>query len=68
MLWEAFASLPGRCRQLLGLLAQAPELTYPQLSRALGINVNSIGQTRGRCLDLLRRRLAILDIRGESAG
>lgn len=68
MLWEAFASLPGRCRQLLGLLAQAPELTYSQLSRALGINVNSIGQTRGRCLDLLRRRLAILDIREESAG
>ena len=67
-LLQAFASLPGRCRHLLGLLAQAPELTYPQLGRALGINVNSIGQTRGRCLALLRRRLAMLDIREESAG
>lgn len=67
-LWRAFASLPGRCRGLLGLLAQAPELTYPQVGRALGINVNSVGQTRGRCLSLLRRRLAMLDIREESAG
>jgi RNA polymerase sigma factor (sigma-70 family) len=60
LLWQAFATLPGRCRQLLGLLAHAPELTYVQLSRALGIKVNSIGQTRGRCLDVLRRRLILL--------
>jgi DNA-directed RNA polymerase specialized sigma24 family protein len=53
---------------LLGLLAHAPGLTYAQVSRALGINVNSVGQTRGRCLEVLRRRLAILDIREESAG
>mgnify|MGYP003579758442 CR=1 FL=1 len=33
-----------------------------------GINVNTIGQTRGRSLALLRRRLAMLDIREESAG
>ena len=60
LLWQAFATLPARCRQLLGLLAHAPELTYVQLSRALGIKVNSIGQTRGRCLDVLRRRLILL--------
>ncbi|HEY0447560.1 sigma-70 family RNA polymerase sigma factor [Actinophytocola sp.] len=68
LLWRAFASLPERCRALLGLLAHAPGLTYAQVSRALGINVNSVGQTRGRCLEVLRRRLAILDIREESAG
>lgn len=68
VLWQAFESLPGRCRALLGLVAQSPELTYPQLARALGIKVNSVGQTRTRCLDLLRRRLAMLDIREESAG
>lgn len=68
LLWQAFASLPGRCRDLLGLLAQAPELTYAQLGRALGINVNSVGQTRGRCLELLRRRLELLDVREEWAG
>ena len=60
LLWQAFGTLPDRCRQLLGLLAHAPELTYVQVSRALGIKVNSIGQTRGRCLDVLRRRLVLL--------
>lgn len=60
LLWQAFASLPQRCRQLLGLLAHAPELTYVQVSRALGLQVNSIGRTRGRCLDQLRRKLIAL--------
>lgn len=60
LLWQAFGTLPDRCRQLLGLLVHAPELTYVQLSRALGIKVNSIGQTRGRCLSTLRRKLLIL--------
>jgi RNA polymerase sigma factor (sigma-70 family) len=60
LLWQAFARLPTRCRQLLGLLAHAPELTYVQISRALGINLNSIGRTRGRCLEDLRRKLTLL--------
>jgi RNA polymerase sigma factor (sigma-70 family) len=60
LLWQAFGALPDRCRQLLGLLVHAPELTYVQLSRALGIKVNSIGQTRGRCLQTLRRKLLLL--------
>jgi len=68
LLWQAFASLPGRCQDLLELVAQAPELTYAQLGRALGMKAGSVGQTRGRCLELLRRRLATLDIREESAG
>lgn len=68
VLWRAFATLPDRCRQLLGLLAHAPEMTYVQVSRALGIKVNSIGRTRGRCLAVLRRKLVHLDITGESAG
>ncbi len=56
-LWRAFAALPGRCQRLLGLLAHSPELTYVQLARALGLNPNSVGQTRNRCLTTLRRRL-----------
>ncbi|MPZ79799.1 MAG: sigma-70 family RNA polymerase sigma factor [Actinophytocola sp.] len=68
VLWQAFESLPERCRALLSLLAHAPGLTYAQLGRALGIKVNSVGQTRTRCLDVLRRRLAVHDIREESAG
>lgn len=61
LLWDAFARLPARCRKLLGLLAHAPELTYVQLSRALGLQVASIGRTRGRCLTELRRRLTRLE-------
>lgn len=60
LLWQAFGALPERCRQLLGLVAHAPELTYVQVSRALGLKVSSIGRTRTRCLDQLRRRLVAL--------
>lgn len=60
-LWTAFARLPRRCRELLGLLAHAPKLTYAQLSRALGLKVTSIGRTRGRCLDQLRRALTLVE-------
>ena len=38
----------------------SPELTYVQVSRALGLKVTSLGRTRARCLDQLRRKLAIL--------
>lgn len=61
-LWRAFSALPDRCRSLLGLLAFAPDLSYAQLGRAVGIAVSSIGQTRGRCLDALRRRLVSLEV------
>jgi RNA polymerase sigma factor (sigma-70 family) len=56
-LWRALAGLPEQCRRLLRLIAHAPELSYAQTARALGIGVGSIGQTRGRCLTVLRRRL-----------
>jgi RNA polymerase sigma factor (sigma-70 family) len=56
-LWRAFGALPDRCRQLLRLLATAPELSYAQAGRALGIGLGSVGPTRSRCLAALRRRL-----------
>jgi len=59
-LWTAFRQLTQRCRSLLGLLMYSPELTYVQVSRALGLKVTSLGRTRARCLDQLRRKLAIL--------
>jgi RNA polymerase sigma factor (sigma-70 family) len=68
LLWRAFAALPGRCQQLLGLLAHAPELSYAQLGHALGIKLGSIGPSRGRCLHELRRQLAALGIREGAAG
>jgi RNA polymerase sigma factor (sigma-70 family) len=60
LLWQAFGRLSPRCRQLLGLLAHAPDLTYVQVSRALGLKVTSIGRTRGRCLEQLRRTLTAM--------
>lgn len=60
LLWQAFAKLPSRCRKLLSLLAHSPELTYVQLSRALGLQVTSIGRTRGRCLNELRHQFTRL--------
>lgn len=60
LLWRAFGRLSPRCRNLLGLLAHAPELTYVQLSRALGLKVTSLGRTRARCVDQLRHKFVLL--------
>jgi DNA-directed RNA polymerase specialized sigma24 family protein len=49
--------LPPSCQQLLVLLLHDPPLPYPQISAKLGIPVGSIGPSRGRCLDRLRRDL-----------
>jgi RNA polymerase sigma factor (sigma-70 family) len=57
VLWRAFAALPQRCQRLLAVLAFAPELSYAQVSRALGMTLGSVGPTRGRCIDELRRRV-----------
>lgn len=54
LLWRAFAALPQHCRDLLALLAHAPELTYAQLARTLDIPAGSVGPRRGRCLRTLR--------------
>ncbi len=55
--WRAVRGMPERCRALLRLIAHSPDLSYAQAARALGIRVGSVGQTRGRCLAVLRRRL-----------
>jgi RNA polymerase sigma factor (sigma-70 family) len=60
-LWQAFRKLTPRCQQLLRLFAYLPECTYAQLAEVLGISVESVGQTKGRCLRTLRLRLG--DIR-----
>lgn len=60
VLWQAFGTLDERCRRLLRIAAHAPELSYPQIARALGMPPASIGSTRGRCLTTLRRRLAAM--------
>ena len=58
----AFDRLPDRCRTLLALHANAPELTYAQLAAALEMNPTSVGRTKSRCLDHLRRLLDRIDL------
>jgi RNA polymerase sigma factor (sigma-70 family) len=49
--------LSQRCQTLLRALAYAPDDTYAEVSQALGMPVGSIGPTRSRCLQHLRREL-----------
>lgn len=55
----ALADLPPSSRRLIALLAQDPPLPYTEISARLGIPVGSIGPSRRRCLDRLRRHPAI---------
>ncbi|MEU4802333.1 sigma-70 family RNA polymerase sigma factor [Actinosynnema sp. NPDC023587] len=61
-LWRAYTTLTDRCRQILHLLAFAPETPFRQVADAVGIPANSLGPTRGRCLEVLRRRLARMEV------
>ena len=56
---EAFARLPPCCKRLITMLLEDPPAPYAQISAKLGIPVGSIGPSRSRCLDKLRRDPAI---------
>ena len=56
---EAFARLPPPCQRLIALLLEDPPLPYAEISARLGIPLGSIGPSRGRCVDKLRRDPAI---------
>ncbi len=56
----AFAELPPRCQQLLSMLISDPPHSYAEISAELGIPVGSIGPQRARCLDRLRRSIALI--------
>lgn len=56
---EAFRDLPPADQRLLGLLMADPPVPYAEISAILGIKLGSIGPTRSRCLDRLRRHPAI---------
>jgi len=59
-LWEAFALLSERCRSLLRVVAVTPLESYAAVAEALGMRVGSIGPTRSRCLEHLKRELKTL--------
>jgi DNA-directed RNA polymerase specialized sigma24 family protein len=57
-LWACLRRLPERCQKLLRIVAAEARPDYGVVSEQLGMPVGSIGPTRGRCLDKLRRELA----------
>ena len=56
---QALADLPPDGQQLIAMLTADPPVPYTEISARLGIPVGSIGPTRRRCLDRMRRHPAI---------
>jgi RNA polymerase sigma factor (sigma-70 family) len=56
---EAYGDLPPFCQQPIAMLTADPPVPYAEISARLGMPVGSIGPSRGRCLDKLRRHPAI---------
>jgi RNA polymerase sigma factor (sigma-70 family) len=54
-LWTVFDRIPDRCRRLLRVLMADPAPSYHEVSAALDMPIGSIGPTRQRCLERLRR-------------
>jgi RNA polymerase sigma factor (sigma-70 family) len=58
MLREAISVLSPQCRRLVELLFfETPARPYAQVAKELGLAVGSIGFTRQKCIDRLRRQL-----------
>jgi RNA polymerase sigma factor (sigma-70 family) len=64
----ALTSLPPRDQALLEMLAGEPAPSYDDVATALGMPVGSIGPTRGRALDRLRRHPRLAGVRAVGAG
>lgn len=60
-LWLAYRQLPERCQALLRILMATDPTSYTEVARTFDMPVGSIGPTRMRCLDRLRRILADSD-------
>lgn len=65
---EGLAELPAVRRDLLLLLLTDPPLDYAEISARLGMPVGSIGPTRARALEQLRRTSALRRMRPEPTG
>jgi RNA polymerase sigma factor (sigma-70 family) len=57
-LWTAIRRLSPRCQELLRIIAFVPRPDYAGVAAELGMQIGSIGPTRGRCLAKLRALLA----------
>ena len=64
----AFAELPPMCHELLSMLMSDQAPAYAEISARLGMAVGSIGPTRARCLERLRRSPHLVTVLGSQAG
>ena len=55
-------ALPERCRTLIRALMADPAPSYEDIAAAFDIPIGSIGPTRARCLEQLKRRPEIAGI------
>jgi DNA-directed RNA polymerase specialized sigma24 family protein len=51
--------LPPPWRRLIAVLLEDPPASYAEISARLGVPLGSIGPSRGRCVEKLRRDPAI---------
>jgi RNA polymerase sigma factor (sigma-70 family) len=65
---EAFDHLPPACQRLFRVLIADPPVPYAEVSATLGMPVGSIGPTRSRCLDRIRRYPAIAALINAESG
>jgi RNA polymerase sigma factor (sigma-70 family) len=64
MLREAMGALSAQCRRLVELLFfETPARPYAVVAKELGLAVGSIGFTRQKCIDRMRRQLDELGFR-----
>ncbi|MDQ3608225.1 MAG: sigma-70 family RNA polymerase sigma factor [Actinomycetota bacterium] len=61
-LWTVFAGLSERDRALLRMLIADPAPSYEEIGAALEMPIGSIGPTRARALERLRRAVERLDL------
>jgi RNA polymerase sigma factor (sigma-70 family) len=65
---RAFQNVSVACQKILRLLTLDPPLSYAEIIDLLGLPHGSIGPTRGRCLDQLRRRPELAPFIGDLKG
>lgn len=62
LLWQAFSRLPARDQALLRLLVSDPMPCYEEIGAAMGMPVGSVGPTRARALERLRRVAEVMEL------
>ena len=58
---QAYRTLSEQCARLLRLLTLDPPLSYDEIAAVIDRPVGSLGPTRARCLEQMRRSLAAIE-------